>query len=82
MAQMLKIVAWNINALFQHINEVKIFIFNNKVDIMWQISISISRLILETYLTEKYYFKILSYSIYHIQTAQHIMVSLFSLKIM
>jgi hypothetical protein len=36
--------------------EVKIFILNNKIDIM---------LILEIHFTEIYYFKILYYSIYH-----------------
>jgi len=34
MAQSLKIIAWNANDLAQHMNEVKIFIFNNQTDIM------------------------------------------------
>jgi exonuclease III len=56
MAQSLKIVAWNANDLCQHMNKVKIFIFNNQIDIT---------LISETHLTKKHYFKIPSYLIYH-----------------
>jgi exonuclease III len=55
MAQSLKIIAWNANGP-SHMNEVKIFILNNQIDIM---------LISETQFTKKYYFKVSSYSIYH-----------------
>jgi len=57
MAQSLEIIARNANGVLQHMNEVIISILNNNIDIM---------LISETHLTRKHYFKIPSYSIYHI----------------
>jgi len=58
MTKSLKIVARNAP---QRMNEVKMFILNNNVDIM---------LISEGNLTKKYYFKIPSYSIYHTTHAE------------
>ena len=58
MATQLKIVLWNANGLAQHVEEVKNYIQNQKVDIM---------LISETHFTNKSYFKIPNYTIYDTQ---------------
>ena len=58
MAMQLKIVLWNANGLAQHVEEVKNYIQNQKLDIM---------LISETYFTKKSYFKIPNYTIYDTQ---------------
>ena len=54
MATQLKIVLWNANGLAQHVEEVKNYIQNQKLDIM---------LISETHFTKKNYFKIPNYTI-------------------
>lgn len=56
MAQKLKIAAWNSNGFMHHIDEVKSFLFTNKIDIM---------LISETHFTKKHYIKIPHYIAHH-----------------
>ena len=58
MATQLKIVLWNANGLAQHVDEVKNYIQNQKLDIM---------LISETHFTKQSYFEIPSYTIYDTQ---------------
>jgi len=60
MVQSLKTVAWNTNTLHQQMKEAKMFILNDKVDIM---------LISEIHLTKKYYSKyhLIQYTMQHVQ---------------
>lgn len=55
MSQTLKIAVWNANGLTQHGQEIKMFLQNQKIDIM---------LISETHYTNKSYLKIPKYNIY------------------
>lgn len=56
MAQILKIGIWNANGLAQHAQEIKTFLLHNNIDIM---------LISETHFTQKSYFTIPNFNVYH-----------------
>jgi len=57
MAQLLKIAAWNANGLYQHAQEIKLFIQTFNLDIL---------LVSETHFTNRSYIKIRNYNIYYI----------------
>jgi exonuclease III len=56
MAQALKIGICNANGLIPHVQEIKLFLLHNNIDIM---------LISETHFTNKSYLKIPNFNIYH-----------------
>lgn len=56
MATTLRIAAWNANGIMPHIQEIQIFLYNQKLDVC---------LISETHITDKVYPRIKGYTIYH-----------------
>jgi hypothetical protein len=56
MAKFLQLALWNASGLTQHIEELKMFISHNNIDVM---------LILEKHFTDKSYLKLPKYAVYH-----------------